>query len=111
MNTTRNNRKVLAATLLVALVGSLAACNSVERTQTQTVSVAHGAGELTAYLQIDEQIHLARATNHGVSSAQAILDDIATERERLHPSSAAQTIADDIAKERDRLAAHDAAGE
>lgn len=108
MNTTRNNRKVLAATLLVALVGSLAACNSVERTQ--TVSIAHGAGELSAYLQIEEQIHLARTTNHGVSSAQAILDDIATERERLHPSSAAQTIQDDIAKERDRLA-HESGGE
>ncbi|QIG40396.1 hypothetical protein G5T42_13685 [Microbacterium sp. 4R-513] len=103
MNSTRNNRKVLAATLLVALVGSLAACNTAERTETVN-PVAHGAGELAAYLQIEEQIRLARTSTHRVSATQVILDDIATERERLRPSSATQTIQEDIAKERDRLA-------
>ncbi|TDN92608.1 hypothetical protein [Microbacterium sp. BK668] len=103
MNTTRNTRKVFTAAVIVALVGSLAACSTAERTEF-VHPVAHGAGQLSASLQIEQQIDLARTSRTASSSVQLIQQDIAAERERLHPSSAAGLIQEDISKERDRLA-------
>lgn len=81
MNTTRTHRKVIAAALIAALAGSLAACSTPR--QTDSTFVGHGSGELSAYLQIQEQIQL--------------------ERERLRPRTAVVVIQDDIRKERERL--------
>lgn len=82
MNTTRTNRKVIAAALIAALAGSLAACATTQKNESVT-TVAHGAGELSAYLQITDQIRVERARLHPQSAVDVIQQDIAKERERL----------------------------
>ena len=82
MNTTRTHRKVIAAALIAALAGSLAACSTVTRTDSVT-TVAHGAGELASYLQIQEQIRIERARLHPQSAVDIIQREIAKERQRL----------------------------
>jgi hypothetical protein len=103
MNNTRNNHRMLGVALFALLAGSLAACSTPDRTETTVTTVAHGAGELSAHLQISEQIQLERQRLYPLSPARVVEQDIAIERERLQPRSPGQVIEQDIATERERL--------